>query len=1156
MQRIENLGAPAIPPAIQRNRWKDVLGASISAFALFLGLSMLILQPAQAQVLYGSVVGTVTDSSGAAVPGAAIVITNIGTNDSRNAQSDAGGVYTISTVPAGIYKITVTKQGFSSFVTDRVEVTANNVVRVDPKLAVGSVSQTVEVQSAATAQLQTDTADVHSELPSQIFETAPQATRTYEGVFNLVPGMLPPTGQLAGGTNNPSKSMNFGANGTGTTGPNVRIDGVSATAPRQQYQTSFVPSVEAIQSVNIVTNTPDAEQGLSGGPSITVQLKSGSNGVHGAFYWYNITSATEARNFFQPPSQKVPHLVDNDTGGWIGGPLIPNKLFYWAGYEGDFTEQGYAGLISVPTPQMLSGNLSGSATPIYDPATGNPATGAGRTAFPGNIIPANRISPVAKILNSYAPAPNVPGVPNNNLSTVQPTSYNLHKIDTKIDYQATTKLRVSGRYGYQPYNNVQQPLFGNFLGGASSGWSAFSANGAGNYQQYGATLAISGSATYVFNPTLIADFTFGETQAHQLLFPVQTNVKVGLNVLGIPGTNVGTLPFAGGLPQFDINGYPSSTSVTWGYSYTPLEYKDPVFEYTGNVTKIIGAHNIRAGEDIINVHMNHIETNPTVFQFSGGVTSIPGGASPGIYQGVGDYLLGLPTTTNNSALSVPEVNWRYWNLSFYARDQWQMNKRMTINYGVRYEYYPVPKVLNPGMPFNNLVYEPNNPTVELCGVNGNPSNCDINVSKKLFAPSVGISYRATDKIVVRSGYALSPQQVQMANTALYSYPLTTQQVYNGATTYVPASTTLATGFPLIPTPPFAQGTLPIPSGTGNLATSPKNFTRGYFQTYNLTVQNDLTHGLIFQIGYVGTRGVHIDNAVNFNYGQLGGGTASQPFAKYGITAATTSFEPAYSVSYNALQSSLTKQFSHGLSFQSAYTWSRDILQGYPFNGTNQTGAQAIAIPQYWYLNKQVDGNDRTQNFIISTTYAIPVGAGRQYLTHGPAAWVLGGWTINGIFSHVSGLPFSVSASGASCNCPGSTQRANQVKPTVAKGTGAPRTATDNGGWFDPTAFAPVTTATFGNASYNSLRGPGATNLDANVFRDFHIWERVNMQFRAESFNVSNTPHFAVPGANVSNATIVNGSPTASGGYDQITALNPLGRLIGPRYFRFGLRFTF
>jgi hypothetical protein len=349
-----------------------------------------------------------------------------------------------------------------------------------------------------------------------------------------------------------------------------------------------VPSVESIQSINVVTNSPDAEQGLSGGPSVTVQLKSGSNGIHGAFYEYNINNATESRSYFQPVGQKPAHLVDNDTGGWVSGPIIRNKLFYFAGYEGDFIHQGYAGIISVPTPQMLSGDLSGSSTPIYDPMTGNP-DGTGRTPFPNNKIPDARISPVVKIMIPYVPAPNLPGYINN-FSVVQATLYNLHKIDTKVDYQATSKLRVSGRYGYQPYFNQQNPFFGQFLGGSSGGWAAFSQNGAGNYLQNGATLAVSASATYVFNPTLILDGTFGVTQAHQLLFPTETDTKVGLDVLGIPGTNIGALPWSGGMPNFDIGGYPSASgsSTTFGYSYPPLEYKDPVFEYNANLTKIKG----------------------------------------------------------------------------------------------------------------------------------------------------------------------------------------------------------------------------------------------------------------------------------------------------------------------------------------------------------------------------------------------------------------------------------------------------------------------------------------------------------------------------------------------------------------------------------------
>ena len=309
------------------------LGSLIWACAFFICLLIFMSHQAKAQTLYGSVVGTVTDNTGAAVPDANVVITNTQTNDARTVASDNGGVYTISTVPAGNYQATITKQGFQSFKTTGIDVLANNVVRVDAQLQVGAVSQTVEVQSAVAAQLQTDTADVHSEISSHALETVPQATRSYQGILNQVPGVTPPGGQLSGGTNNPSKSMQFGANGTGVQGPNVRIEGVSATNPWVQQYTSFVPSTESIQSINVVTNSPDAEQGLSGGPSVTVLLRSGSNGIHGAFYEYNINNATESRTFFQLPTQKAPHLVDNDTGGWVSGPIIRDKLFYFAGYE-------------------------------------------------------------------------------------------------------------------------------------------------------------------------------------------------------------------------------------------------------------------------------------------------------------------------------------------------------------------------------------------------------------------------------------------------------------------------------------------------------------------------------------------------------------------------------------------------------------------------------------------------------------------------------------------------------------------------------------------------------------------------------------------------------------------------------------------------------
>ena len=311
------------------------------------------------------------------------------------------------------------------------------------------------------------------------------------------------------------------------------------------------------------------------------------------------------------------------------------------GYEGDYAHQADSGVLSIPAALQLTGDLSGSANPIYDPNTGA-ANGTGRTPFANKIIPQSRISPVVQKLIPHFPATNLPGVVNNyylNRTTV----YNLHKIDTKVDYTATEKLRFSGRYGYQPFYNLQNPIYGDFLGGSGG----FASSGAGNYLQNGATLAISGSGTYVMTPTFVVDATFGVTQAHQLLFPTSTNERVGSDVLGIPGTNLGKLPWAGGLPNFVMSNF-----VTFGYSYTPLEYKDPIFEYTANATKSKGSHTIRFGFDLSRQHQNHIEINPTAFTFSGNVTALSGGPGANVYNQLGDFLLGLPTSMGNSTQAI------------------------------------------------------------------------------------------------------------------------------------------------------------------------------------------------------------------------------------------------------------------------------------------------------------------------------------------------------------------------------------------------------------------------------------------------------------------------------------------------------------------------
>jgi len=1123
----------------------------------FLGVLVLVSllalssQPAAAQTIFGSMVGNVTDASGGGVPGATVKIILTSTNDTRSVQTDAAGAYTISTVTPGTYRVEVSREGFRSFVALDILVNQNNVVRVDAQLSVGALTEKIEVTTTATAELQTERADVHAEITTAAMLELPQANRAYLGLLQLVPGALPPAGQLSGGTNNPSKGMSFSFNSTNNTAQTVRIEGVNGLNAWSRSYQSYVPSVEAIQNVNIATNATDAEQGISGGSSVNVMLKSGSNETHGAAYLYNSDSAFEANNFFANAAgiSKVPHLVINNFGGFAGGHIIRNKLFYFGSYEVDLNHSADSATLSFPNHAQLGGDMSGSGTPIYDPNTGKP-DGTGKIPFPGNIIPTSRIDPVTLKIIPNIPMTNVGGAAVvNNYYTNRSTVYNLHKIDTKLDYNVTSKLRLSGRWGYQPYYNFQTPFYGEILGGSGG----FGQSGAGNYLQHGAGLAVSGSGSYVISPTFVVDATWGKTSSHQILWPNLANTRYGLDVLGIPGTNNGPLPWTGGVPNFAIANF-----NTMGASYPALEYIQPSYEYIANATKIKGSHTIRFGADLMFQHPRHIEDRNNTFTFNGSSTILNGGAGANPYNALSDFLLGnFYEGTNWLQVLQPYLTMRTWEFAAYVRDQWHVSPKLTVNYGVRWEYYPVPtrdSVMNqpnsvaPGGlgTTGNGLYSLNMQagTVTVCGAGGVPTDCGISVSKRLFAPSFGIAYRPTQKFVIRAGYSLSPYQEQMGITSMQAYPGEVQLDLIAPNPYSYVGQ-LHTGLPQILAAPGKNSVYPILPATGNLTgvNSNNKFVRGYYQSYNLTVQRELPFDMLGSVGYVGQHAVHVQQSVNLNYGTLGGGTASQALAwipdySTGITALL----PWGREKYNSLQATLNKRFSKGLQLQAAYTYSKDISM-----------TTSILIPQYINRDYYTAGTDRTHHMVVSTTYELPFGKGKPMATQGVGGAILGGWSLNGIFNHYSGTPFTVSAANSSCNCPGNSQIADQIKSSVSNvGTGVGGQA-----YFDPLAYAPVTGARFGTSGFNQLRGPGNNNLDMSLFRTIRITERFKAQVRAEALNSTNTPHFGNPGSNVSNLQLnPDGSVKNLNGFSQITSTNPLGRILDQRYFRFGFRIMF
>ncbi len=414
-----------------------------------------------------------------------------------------------------------------------------------------------------------------------------------------------------------------------------------------------------------------------------------------------------------------------------------------------------------------------------------------------------------------------------------------------------------------------------------------------------------------------------------------------------------------------------------------------------------------------------------------------------------------------------------------------------------------------------------------------------------------MAYRASGGLVIRAGYGITNDPYSLGRPFKYNYPTLQIATYDPPNSYQWA-TTLQAGIPATPVPNVGTGIVPLPSAFQTTTIDLNSFKRGYIQSWNFTVQKELRYGFVAQAGYVATRATDQLGPLDINAGQIpGAGSAGQPLKQlYGRTAVTTNYQPLGTNQYNALQSKLERRFAQGVQLAATYTWAKAI----GITANDDASPRVNALP-YFYLNRTVLNFDRTQNLAISGVFELPFGKGKPWVSENRAASaVLGGWRVNTLLTFMSGLPFSVTASGSSLNMPGqNTQRADQVKATaqILGGIGS------GSSYFDPLAFQPVTTARFGNAGFNSMRGPGVGNLDLGIFREFAVKERIRIQFRAEAFNATNTPHFALPGTNVSNLVLnSDGSIRNLAGFSTITGTQNLGRDFDERHLRFGLRISF
>jgi hypothetical protein len=1091
-------------------------------------LLLSLASPARAQVLYGSLVGTVTDAAGAVVPNASIDATAQGTGVAKRVAADERGSFLISDVQPGVYDVRVAASGFATFTKTGVAVTINTTVRVDVQLQVGAVTENITV-SAAASVLQTDRADLNAQISGRQVRDLPlPGMRNFQALLKLVPGITPPRPANSDFAN-PQGSLVVNTNGTSFSTNTTRVDGAGNTYVWLPQHAAYIPPAEAVETVNVVTNSFDAEQGLAGGAVVNVNIKSGTNEFHGSAYEFHTNSRLRARNYFYL-GDRLPKNIINQYGFTIGGPVKRNKLFFFGDMELTKRRQSASRFQTLPTAEMRLGDFGATGTNLFDPATGL-ADGGNRLQFPGNRIPVARFNPAATKLLALVPAPTLPG-DTNNLFAAAPLTFNRDIGDVKVNYNLSERHTLFARYSILDFFIYDPPALGPAGGDPIGGGQP----GAGSGRIQSVTLG----GTFVITPRLLMDGHIGFTRRADATTAPDFGKNHGLETLGIPGTNGADIRESG-FPRFNISGFSGYGTLS---TSSPAFHYDSQFVYNANFAYNAGAHNLRWGVDIDRQHMNHWQ--PEVggfgprggFDFSGGLTALRGGVAPNRFNAYADYLLGFSTNFGKSRQEFGAMATRVWADALYIRDQWQATRKLTINYGVRWEYYPFGTRDHRGLER----YDPATNRVLVGGIGQVPTDTGVQVSKRQFGPRLGLAYRLGQKWVARAGFGISIDPYPFARPLRDNYPTVTNSQFQGASTFQ-AGGNLATGIPVVPRVDLGNGVLPIP-GTVTTNTLQQKFRRGYVESFNATVQRELGRGFTGQASYVGTRGIRQMVFQNINAAAPGTGAAGRALnILHGRTTDTRQLTPFGTANYNAVQGHVERRFSGGFQMTAAYTFSKAIA----FND-NSDATLSVNWPGAFRRNRARTGYDRPHNLQLSAIVESPFSKGRKWAAQGWKGHLLGGWQWNGVFSSYSGTPFSVGSAATSLNAPGNDQTADQMLPNVAILGGIGRGAS----FFDPNAFAPVTAVRFGTTGRNILRGPGFVNLDTGLFRTFDVSERVKVQFRAESFNFTNTPHFNNPGATVTSATRnADGSIRSLGGYTEVTAAAD-----DERQFRFALRVSF
>ena len=1071
--------------------------------------------PAAGQAIYGTVTGQVTDDSGASIPGASVSLVNEGTGLKLDGVTDANGDYAVRNVTAGPYTLRASLQGFKEYVQTGLPVTPGAVVRVNAKLEVGALTESVTVTTEA-ALLKTDKADVSVDLrPEDVVNLPLNQYRNYQALLNLVPGATPPALQNAQ-TDTPGRALSTNVNGTSRNTNTTRIDGAASINVWLPHHAGYIAPAETVENVNISTNSFDAATGMAGGAAMSVSTKSGTNNVRGsAFYFRNQDEFNARQGYFDPTKLDASTSI---MGGTVGGPILKNRLFYFGGWERNLQNQSRFDQFTVPTARMRAGDFSevlafNPTFRIYDPATGNPTTGAGRTAFPAAIIPADRISSISKAIQALYPEPNNAGTNNglqNNLFVARSPQATRDNYDGKINWNRTSAHQIWAKYSMMDAS--VQDLF----------YLPFEAAGGGDTKVYLGTIG----NTWTLSPTLILDGNAGfNIMKHQSQGP-DFGTNYGSDVFGIPGTNAQGVTGNSaqnpdrhsGMPVFATGLGTLGNNSTW----TPVLRDERSYTASVNLTKVAGRHEIRTGFDVVRLELTHWQPevdNPRgQFTFGGGVTGIPGYAGVGGWNSYATFLLGQVSSYGKS-VQFEELTGRENQFGLYINDRWQVNEKLTLNLGLRYENYPLMSRVGRGIEVLDLATF----NVALGGLGGNSDDLGIATSKTLFAPRLGAAYRINDDTVFRAGFGRTFNPLPWSRPMRGRYPATIAYSDAGINGFVPYGN-LTLGIPAAPNPDIQSGNVPLPRGVVMNWPDPDNAERGTIDSWNVFLERRLPFDVSLSTGYVGTATRNGYAVLNLNAAERGGNGQRTYFAQAG-TASINEFGSFVRANYHSLQMALNRPFKNGLLLKGAYTFSKAL---------NETDDEAGGLS--WNQVSQLQRNyayagyDRPHMLQLGFVYELPFAREAS----GILPQIVKNWQINGIGSWLSGTPFSVGGDNGLLQQQGGLQTAN-VSGEVKGGFGE---AGPDERWYDPTAFSQPGN-TWGNSGRNAFRGPSNWNLDFSVFRAFPAG-RYRLELRAEAANVFNHAQWRNPVTGITDPNFMR--------------IRALAR--DPRRVQLGLRFQF